>query len=264
MLIDKFLDGRFRVLDEAGDDNGGGGAGPQDPPPQDPPPSNPPNDPGDHGGNDDDDPGLKTDHWTDEDRAYIKKLRTQAASERGKKKETLQEMQQLREQFAQLQSGMKKALGIDDESDLDPKQAMAQMQGQLEQYEYQNQVRDFAYENGITSPKQTKYLSFLISEELETLEEGEEIAEDRLAELVSEVKGLGGSGKSSTSVGGKGSDSQTPPPPSDNGSNITAEQFAKMGMAEQGKLHATNPDLYFQLRDEAKKKGIYLQSRMGR
>lgn len=258
-MLNKFRyypEGKF-LMNKADDGEGGGGA---NPPADD---QNKPKTPPLDGENDDpqDDP-LDESKWDDKTKAYIKKLRGENAKYRTGKNAAEQTKSELEKKFTDAQKAMRQALGLDPEDEVDPKEAAQSYAQQVQELQFKQSCTDLALENGITNKDQIGYLEFLLTRELDSLAENEEITEDRLAELVEKAKGVGPkAGSSSTSVNSKSKDGdggQRQPPPSDSGGNVTAEQFAKMSMGEQGKLHATNPDLYKSLREEAMKKGIYI------
>jgi hypothetical protein len=81
---------------------------------------------------------------------------------------------------------------------------------------------------------------------LESLEDGQEMTEEELAEIISTVTaGKGkGMGTSSTKDG-------TKPPPAKDG-EVTQEEFNKMSIIAKSKLYQTNPALYSKLLSNAK------------
>jgi len=212
-------------------------------------------DPGDKGskkGDNTDDPGDDGDDdlTLDDAKKLIKKLRGENANSRTKNKG-------LEERLGKIEKGLKSMFGEeDDDDDRSPEDKLADAQAQNESVAFQNAMLEFCLDNGITDKSDRKYLSYLVAEASEELDEGEELSEEKLAELVQEAKSRGkgsGSKKANSSAdSGDGNDNPSP----DGDSEVTLDQFAEMSVLDKNELYRNHPDTYKKLWAQAKEKGL--------
>lgn len=198
------------------------------------------------GGDDEGEPDeSKLDEKT---KAYIAKLRGENAKHRTKNKELNSKLTTTEAQ----KKAILKAAGIEDESE-NPEEKLKVTTSKNQELEFRSAILEQALENGI--PKEdVKYFSFLVSEAAADLKDGEELSDEKMAEIVSDVKKRSGGGKGNTSVGnGKGGKGSGNPNPEGGNGGVTLDQFVKMNFAEKTKLYGQNPDLYNQLMSEARK-----------
>lgn len=183
---------------------------------------------------------------------YIKRLRRENANYRNKAKTAKAETTSLRQKLGTLDSKVKKAIGIEEE--VQPEEKAAQLGEELTQRDFDLAVLEIAYDHGV--PKEDReYFSFLIQKEVQSLDDGEELEADRIAEIVAKVKRQGTSGQRGTGTSipdGKGG---TRPKPSDGG-DVTIETFAQMTMSQKIELHNKNPELYKKLMHGARDKRL--------
>jgi hypothetical protein len=183
--------------------------------------------------------------WDENTKAYIKKLRDENASHRTKGKDLASKLKEANERT----KAILKAAGIEDESEK-PEEKLKTLTAQSETLALRNAVLESAVQHGI-SGEDVEFFEFLITKALSQLEEGEELSDEILTKIVTQVKKQGGKGASS-SVGGKGG-SGGQPPPGDSG-KISLDDFCRMGMMAKTELYNKDPKLYQALMDEAKAK----------
>jgi hypothetical protein len=178
-------------------------------------------------------------------KAEIKKLRAENAKSRVKNKELAQKANLLETTFGNL----KKSLGLEGE-DASPEEKIKALQKHNEALQTEIAISGIERENGIPS-EHSKYFRFLLSEKMSALEEGAEIDEADLQEIVAEVKGLATKkGKSSTGV-------NSPNHRPDEGAGaLTVEKFASMNMGERSQLYAKNRAEYDRLFKAASEKRL--------
>lgn len=216
--------------DEAGDEESEGGAGA-------------------------DDAGKKSDSFDYSDpekaKAEIKRLRDENAKARIKNKETSQRLTTLEQTFG----GLKKALGVSDDKELTPEELKAERERLMAERDallVDQQLREMESEHSI--PKEhSKYFRFLLNEKLESLEEGEELPQEDLEDIVKQVKSLGGTKKSGNSTG---LNSGGAPSPKEGTGDLTVEDFAEMTLGERTALYTKNPQEYNRLFAAANAKGL--------
>ena len=100
-----------------------------------------------------------------------------------------------------------------------------------------------------------KYFQFLVSEAVADLKEGEELPDDKMAEIVKEAKAKiqkKGNTTFDKSKGGKGGDGD--PGAAGGLEDTTLEQFLRMSITEKSALYEKFPDVYKALMTEAKAK----------
>jgi hypothetical protein len=179
--------------------------------------------------------------------AEIKKLRKENASRRTASKSQEGEKKQMDEILGKV----KQALGIEN-ADEKPEVIASKLKDQNSALELELGIRDLAIEHQIPA-EHLKYFGFLFRERLASLEEGEELDDDGMTEIVGQVKGLGTKTPAKTGA--------TPPkdgkkPDAEGAGEPDAEKFSKMSIPEKTALHAKNPALYERLFGEAKQKRL--------
>ncbi len=94
----------------------------------------------------------------------------------------------------------------------------------------------------------------MITKAVGALEDGEELSDEDLAEIVAKCKAQGKTSANS-SVKGKGKDGKgkEDPAPGDD-KEISLDQFLRMTITEKSNLYLKQPDVYKQLASEAKAK----------
>jgi hypothetical protein len=185
----------------------------------------------------------------DKTKKYLAKLRKENAGHRTKSKDLASKVKAEQDRV----KAILKAAGIESQ-DEKPEEQIKNLTGQTQSLAFSNAILETAVEHGI--PKEgLKYFKFLVSEATGELEEGEELSDDKLAEIVAEVKKGRTAKSASSSVGGGQDGGGNPPPPggSKTGS-ITLEKFCSMSISEKSALYEKNRDLYVSLMTEAKAK----------
>ncbi len=182
--------------------------------------------------------------------AEIKKLRAENAKHRTKNKSLEDEFGKVKGTMSKLKS----ALGVEGDEEDEPEKQIATLKQQNEALQIQNAMSELCREHEVPR-KGEKYFNFLIAQEFESLEEGAEIPEERILEIVKETKQMFSSGNGSGTGTGVGTGKK--PPPGENADAISAAQFAKMNPGEKSVLYTKNPALYSKLFNEAKEKRLF-------
>jgi hypothetical protein len=178
---------------------------------------------------------------------YLAKLRKENATHRTKAKD-------LKSKFEDSEAKRKailKAAGIDDDT-APPEERLKASEKEKQNLAFRNAILESAVSNGIPNDR-LKYYQFLISEAVSELEEGEELSEGKLAEIVSEAKKGGSKGAANSTVGAGGTGNGNPNP-SGGEDKITLEKFCSMSILQKSALYEKNRDLYAALVAEAKAK----------
>lgn len=186
--------------------------------------------------------------------SIVKSLRSENAKSRKKNKELVSEFSSVKGTLDKL----KKAFGADgDDGESDPADAVQKLATRTEQLETELALRDMASEHGIPKERE-KYFRFLLNEKFASLEDGEEVTDEDMAEIVKEALAGATPKKASTGVnGGTGSDDgKGGKNPDKDKKPVTVEQFSKMNLGERSELYVKNQPLYQQLFDEASAKGM--------
>jgi hypothetical protein len=181
-------------------------------------------------------------------KAYIAKLRKENASHRTKNKELASKFKGSEEQ----KKAILKAAGLLEEEK--PEEKLQAASAANNSLAFRNAILETAVEHGIPKDK-LKYYQFLVSEAMEEVAEGEELSDEKLAEIVAECK-KGGSGKAANSTViklDKDGKPVTPPPPGESG-KMTLEKFCSLSMVEKSKLYQTSPAVYEEFMNLAKSK----------
>lgn len=107
-----------------------------------------------------------------------------------------------------------------------------------------NAILELAVDKGV-SKDNLDFFKFLVTKKLNSLEEGEELSEDDVEEILEKIPASKGSkGPANTSFGSNGSKGKGSKKDSE---VVTEEEFASMGMIARQKLYQKNPDLYKKL-----------------
>ncbi len=183
-------------------------------------------------------------------KAYLAKLRKENASHRTKNKDVMSKLTAEQERT----KAILKAAGLLDEEK--PEEKLKASEAERNNYAFRNAVLESALQHGIPADG-LKYYQFLISEAAEQLQENEEISDERLVEIVSEVKKGFGSGarkpaNSTVTLDKDGNPVKQPDPSATGG--ITLEKFLGMGIVEKSKLYTTHQALYEEFTKQAKEK----------
>lgn len=186
--------------------------------------------------------------WDEKTAGYIKSLRGENARYRTEAKEAKTKLASLEERFGKLEGGLKKALGQEENDEVDPATQVQALTGKVEQYELELQVRDMALEAGITDKEQYEFFRFKLGKALDGLEEGEELSDEAYSDVVASVKKLGGSGQSTTSV----TKTKETKPPKDGEEAFSLDDFSKMTLMEKTELYQKDPTQYQKLMSEAR------------
>lgn len=181
----------------------------------------------------------------EEAQKVIKDLRAEAAKYRTEKNN-------LSTRLEKLEKGIKAFAGGDEDDQEDTETKFGKLQGEFEALSVRNAMYELAFEHGIAKDD-FEYFEFLMSKKLNSLEEGAEMTEEDLGEILGGLKTKsGGKAPANTSTGGSGNK----PNPEQKGGEVTLEQFVKMGMMEKSKLFQTKPELYNSLLMQAKGKNL--------
>lgn len=170
----------------------------------------------------------------------IQSLRQESAKHRTTNKE-------LSTKLGTFEAALKKAGLMEDETP--PEKKLEQVTTQAEQLAIHNALLEIAVENGV-SKENFKYFSFLMNEKLAELSDDEELSEEDLNEILTQVQTGKGSANSSFGGGkGKGKGDE-------GNSGVTLEEFAKMGIMAKSALYQKDAATYNRLVGEAKAKGM--------
>jgi hypothetical protein len=179
--------------------------------------------------------------------AEIKKLRAEAAKHRTRAKNLDGEMLTMKSTLDKL----KQAFGGEDQ-EIDPAEQLQAIQQQNENYQVELGILQLAREHSI-SPDQDDYFRFLLTKKFEGLEEGGELTDEDLQEVIQKVQGVSGMKQNPASTGVNAGKKD----PAGNGkSSVSAEQFAKMTLTEKSKLYVSDAALYSRLLTEANEKRL--------
>lgn len=179
-------------------------------------------------------------------KAYLAKLRKEAAGHRTKAKDLASKLKISEDQ----KRAVLKAVGIEDESE-SPEEKLKTLSTESQQLAFRTAILESAVENGI-GKDDLGFYEFLVSKAVQALEEGDELSEEQMAEIVAQVGKRGGgkgSANSSVGTGGKGKGAPNPEPKA---GDVTLEKFIRMSITEKSKLYETNEDLYLSLMSQAK------------
>jgi len=196
-------------------------------------------------GNDDGANGF--DSFSPEAQKMIKDLRAENAKSRTKNKG-------IEERFGKLEKGLKSALGLGEDDQVSPEEQVASLTGQNDGLASQNAILEVAIENGLNK-EQASYFTFLLQQEAQSMEDGDEMTEERYDEIIGQSKGHGVAAKKKADTDADG-DGGNPNPNKGNGDTVTVEQFSKMSYTEKSQLRAKNVPLYDKLFSGARAKRL--------
>jgi hypothetical protein len=202
-------------------------------------------------GDDEDEDSLDESSLDEKTKKYIAKLRKENGNHRTKAKDLKSKLQTSEEQ----KKAILKAAGIEFE-DEKPEEKLKSLSAQNEQLLFEKALSESALSHGIPA-EGFKYYKFLMTEALGELDEGEELSDERIDEIVQEAKGFKGGKKppANSSVNGGGNGGGNPPPPKKEGDNVvTLDKFLAMGTLAKSDLYLKSRALYEQLYAEAKAK----------
>lgn len=172
----------------------------------------------------------------------IKNLRKENGKHRTDKNLTASKLEKFEKAF--------KLISGDDEEE-EPEVKLGKVSEQLQNTQVRNAMLEIAYENGVPAD-QRDYFEFLMAKALDSLDEGQELPEETLKEILGKVKKKGPANTSTSGDGGQGGDKK----PGTETDGVTLEQFLAMGMTAKSKLFNEKPEVYNNLYAEAKKKKL--------
>lgn len=234
-----------RLQDEKDDEGGDEGGGQDDK-------KDPPGEGGDKGkkpGADDQKDGKKDDSKFDistlpqEAQDLIKSLRTENAKKRQDSNNAKTKLDKYEKAF--------KLISGEDEDEEEPEVKLGKVTAFAQDIQMKNALLEIAYENNVPA-EQREYFEFLMQKKLDSLEEGAELSEEELTEVLTQVKGKGKATTSTTGDGGKGGKDKKP----GSDDSVTLDQFVSMGMVAKSKLYNEKPELYNALMAEARSKKL--------
>jgi hypothetical protein len=176
----------------------------------------------------------------------IKSLRSESADHRTKNNN-------LTTRLENIENGFKTMFGGEDgQEQLTPEQQIEQLQGGYESLSYENAVMGLAYENGIPMDNY-EYFNFLMDKAVNSLDEGQELSEEALLEVIQKSKGFNATmDNTNTSVDGNSGNNN----PEGQQGAITLEAFTGMSVVEKSELYRKNPAVYNQLMSQARDKRL--------
>lgn len=163
---------------------------------------------------------------------YIKDLR----SENAKRRKDFNNMSTRMERF---EKGFKSMFG-EEEDDIDPETKLDALSGHYESAISENAILRLAVENGISGGENIEYFEFLMNKSLDSLDEGEEMTEEMLNDVISKIQAKG---KANTSF----QKSESGNSPRKGNAEVSQEEFDRMGMVQKSNLYLKNPELYNKL-----------------
>lgn len=199
------------------------------------------------------DPGLSLDGLDPKVQKYIKDLRKESSKHRTRATNLETELGGLRTKIGQVFGA-----GGEGWAELTPEEQerrFTELGQGAENLQLENQILSLAIHNGISGGEALEYFQFKLQKQLNQMEEGEELDDESIAEIVESVKEKFSAASAvsvTTSVSGKG----TPNP--EGGDKVSVDDFASMSMAEKSAMFEKNRPLYDKLSAEAKKKRIFI------
>lgn len=188
------------------------------------------------------DPPEDDPKWDAETKAYIKKLRDESASHRTKNKELVSSVKTERERV----KAILKAAGIEDESEK-PEEKIKSLTAESQTKDFRLAVLEVALANGIPADE-VDYLEYLVAKAAGSLGDGEELSDENIAEIVTNVK-KHSKKPANTSVNGGNGKGEPPPGNSD---DISLDKFCRMSITEKSALFVKDPKKYEELKTAAK------------
>ena len=185
--------------------------------------------------------------WDEKTKTYIKSLRQEAAKNRTKAKELETQFKAMNDRFSGLETGLKKALGVETD-ELSPEDKLGAISAQNEEMAFKNAVLETALGHGL-GVGQLEMLEFMILKRADALEEGQELTDEDLSEIIGKVKLAEKAFSGASSVSGS-----LQPASTQSSGSMTVEKFAKMSIAEKSLLYSKDPNTYNSLMAVAKEK----------
>jgi hypothetical protein len=186
---------------------------------------------------------FSVDSLPQEAQDLIKSLRNENAKYRTEKNN-------FQTRLENIESGFKQMFGEGDGQELTPEQQVEQLSAGYEQMSYQNAIMGLAYENGIPMDNY-EYFNFLMDKAVNSLEEGQELSEEQLLEVIQRSKGFNQTmDNANSSVDGQAG--QAP----EGNQGTTLEQFLKMNVVQKSELYRNKPEIYNSLFAQAKEKRL--------
>lgn len=176
-------------------------------------------------------------------KAYLKKMRAENAKHRTR-------ANKLEAEFEGVKTRLKGLVGGDDTDNVPPEKKIEELASSVNSFAMENAILTIAVQNNIGADS-LDYFKFLVSKRAGELAEGEELTDEDLKPILDEVRSKQKSTQTSTSV--SANQSNTNP---NAGSEVTLEQFAKMGIIEKSTLYRKNPSLYESLMAQARIKKL--------
>lgn len=209
---------------------------------------------GDPSPNPGEDDKIDESKFDDKTKKYLAKLRGENAKHRTSNKDLKSKLNLSETQ----KKKMLEAAGIvvDDEK---PEEKLKTAREQNNTLVFNNAVLETAVAQGVPAEK-LKFFRFLMSEAVSELEEGDELDDEKIAEIVKECKG-GKAGKANSTVkkfDKDGKEIKAPSPDQNTGDGPSLEEFCSMGPVAKSKLYLKNEAAYTRLYNEAKSKGKFI------
>lgn len=176
---------------------------------------------------------------------YLAKLRKENAGHRTKAKDLASQLKAETDR----KNAILRAAGLLEEEK--PEEKIKTLSETTQQLAFKNAILEHAVKLGIPADG-IEYFEFLVNKKGSDLQENEEMTEDQIAEIASQVKKQ----FSKAPVGATSTVTSTTTPTPSDGANrtVTVEQFIAMSITERSKLYNDNKDLYARLFAEAKAK----------
>lgn len=180
----------------------------------------------------------------DKTKKYIAKLRKENAAQRVKNKDLKKKITYTEEQ----KRAILKAAGIDSEEE-DPTETIKLLRASDSEKDFQLAILRSAVEQRIPSDA-VEFYEFLVRKATSELEEGEELDDEVLKQIVVKSRKHGKMAANTSVDEEKG---KKPPPPG-GGKEISLDQFCLMSMMEKDKLFREQPEVCQALMKEARAK----------
>lgn len=198
--------------------------------------------------------GADDENLSPEDmKKIIKDLRKENAGHRTKGKSQEDAFKKLNDELG----GIKKHLGI--KEDQDPAEQLKELTSKSEALEFELSMQQLARANGIPV-EHDDYFRFMIGKKIAAIEaegkEGDELSEQAITEVVTEVQKYTGFKATKPNGNSSGVDDNVKPPAGGGKEAMTPEAFAKLSMAEKSKLYVDNKPEYDRLLASAKNKRL--------
>ncbi len=176
-------------------------------------------------------------------KAYLAKLRKENAGHRTKAKELASKLTESEER----KKAMLKAAGIEVETE-DPAELLEVARAGNEQLAFRSAILESALQNGI-GKDDFEFYEFCVAKAVGELQEGDELTDEQMAEIVKRVKTKSAGAAANSSVGAGGGGNRNP---AANDTTVTLEKFLRMNITEKSALYEKNLDLYKELMAQAK------------